>query len=91
MIVVAARDAAPADRAGADVVCSGKDDLAVLARALAVPDREVVLTAGTFDGNAVDAAKKRHSGPAEVTAWPARPHPAGGGGSRAGSRWTRRG
>ncbi|HOT94898.1 MAG TPA: hypothetical protein PK089_06890 [Methanoregulaceae archaeon] len=66
MIVVAARDAAPADRAGADVVCSGKDDLAVLARALAVPDREVVLTAGTFDGNAgLNAAKNRYLRPAE--------------------------
>ena len=43
MIVIAARDAAPADRAGADIVCDGKTDVAVLAKALAVPDREVVL------------------------------------------------
>ena len=66
MIVVAARDSSPADRAGADVVCDGKTDVAVLARALAVPDREVILTAGTFDANAgFTAAGNRYLRPAE--------------------------
>ncbi len=52
MIRIAARDAPAAAKAGADVVCTGKDDVAVLAKAFAVPDREVVLSAGTFDANA---------------------------------------
>ena len=52
MIVIAARDSSASDRAGADIVCDGRSDVAVLAKALAEPDREVVLTAGQFDVNA---------------------------------------
>ncbi len=51
MIVIAARDAPTADRNAADIVCDGRTDVAVLAKALAVPYREVVLSAGTFNGN----------------------------------------
>ena len=51
-LVIAARDASAADRAGADIVCDGRTDVAVLAKALSVPDREVVLSAGRFDANA---------------------------------------
>ena len=51
-LVIAARDSSTADRAGADIVCDGRTDVAVLAKALSVPDREVVLTAGRFDVNA---------------------------------------
>ena len=66
MIVVAARDASPAEKAGADVVCDGKDDVAVLSKALSVPDREVVLSGGTFDANAgFTAAGNRYLRPAE--------------------------
>ncbi|HIH03030.1 MAG TPA: hypothetical protein HA263_03970, partial [Methanoregulaceae archaeon] len=66
MIVIAPRDASPADRAGADTVCDGKTDVAVLAKAFAVPDREVMLTAGTFNANAgFNAAGNRYLLPAE--------------------------
>jgi len=66
VIVIAARDAPAADRNAADVVCDGKTDVAVLAKALAVPDREVVLTAGTFDANAgFTSAGNRYLRPAE--------------------------
>ena len=51
-LVIADRDSSPAEKAGADVVCDGRSDVAVLAKALSVPDREVVLTAGRFDVNA---------------------------------------
>jgi hypothetical protein len=51
MIVIAARDSSAADRAAADIVYDGRTDVAVLAKAFGVPDREVVLTAGTFNGN----------------------------------------
>jgi len=65
-LVIAARDASPGDKAGADIVCDGRTDVAVLARAFAVPDREVVLTAGTFDANAgFTAAGNRYLRPAE--------------------------
>jgi len=65
MIRVAARDAPAAAKADADVVCDGRTDVAVLVRALAVPDREVVLSAGTFDGNAgFTAAGNRYLCPA---------------------------
>jgi hypothetical protein len=64
-VVIAARDSSLADRAGADIVCDGKSDVAVLARALAVPDREVELSAGTFDMNAgFTPAKDRYLRPA---------------------------
>ena len=66
MIVIAARDASPPDRAGADVVCDGRNDVAVLAKALSVLDREVVLSAGTFNANAgFNAAGNRYLRPAE--------------------------
>jgi len=66
VIVVAARDSSPADRAGADIVCDGKTDVAVLAKAFAVPDREVILAAGTFDANAgFNSAGNRYLRPAE--------------------------
>ncbi|MEN6516964.1 MAG: hypothetical protein ABFC38_02080 [Methanospirillum sp.] len=66
MIVIAPRDASGTDRAGADVVCDGRTDVAVLSKAFAVPDREVVLSAGTFDGNAgFTAAGNRYLRPAE--------------------------
>ncbi len=65
MIVVAARDSSPADRNAADIVCDGRTDVAVLAKAFAVPDREVVLAAGTFDANAgFTAAGNRYLRPA---------------------------
>ena len=51
-LVIAARDSSTAEKAGADLVCDGRTDVAVLAKALAVPYREVVLTAGRFDMNA---------------------------------------
>ena len=51
-LVIAARDSSAADKAGADMICDGRSDVAVLAKALSVPDREVVLTAGRFDMNA---------------------------------------
>ena len=66
MIVVAARDAPAADRNRADIVCTGKDDVAVLSKALSVPDREVVLSGGSFDANAgFTAAGNRYLRPAE--------------------------
>ena len=66
MIVVAARDAPAADRARADTVCDGRTDVAVLSKALSVPDREVVLSGGTFDANAgFTAAGNRYLRPAE--------------------------
>ncbi len=65
-LVIAARDSGPADRNAADIVCDGRTDVAVLAKAFAVPDREVVLTAGTFDANAgFTAAGNRYLRPAE--------------------------
>ncbi|MEN6341341.1 MAG: right-handed parallel beta-helix repeat-containing protein [Methanospirillum sp.] len=65
MIVIAARDAPAADRNAADVVCDGKTDVAVLAKAMAEPDREIVLTAGTFNGNGgFNAAGNRYLSPA---------------------------
>ncbi|MEN6518634.1 MAG: hypothetical protein ABFC38_10635 [Methanospirillum sp.] len=66
MIVIAPRDASPADRVSADTVCDGKTDVAVLAKAFAVPDREVMLTAGTFNANAgFNAAGNRYLSPVE--------------------------
>ncbi len=65
MIVIAPRDASPADRNAADVVCDGRTDVAVLSKAFSVPDREVLLTAGTFDANAgFTAAGNRYLSPA---------------------------
>ena len=52
MTVVAAADSSPADRARADRACTGRNDAAVLAVALAAPERTVVLCAGTYDLNA---------------------------------------
>ncbi len=52
LVAIAARDSSAADRTRADIVCDGKSDVAVLAKAVAVPDREVELSAGTFDMNA---------------------------------------
>jgi len=51
LLVIAARDASPAEKAGADLVCDGRTDVALLARAVAVPDREVVLSAGRYNAN----------------------------------------
>ena len=51
-LVIAARDSSPTDRVAADIVCDGRNDVVVLAKALAEPDREVVLTVGRFDMNA---------------------------------------
>jgi len=51
LVAVAARDASPAEKADADLVCDGRTDLAELARAVAVPDREVVLSAGRYNAN----------------------------------------
>ena len=66
MIVIAASGSSAADRTSADVVCDGRNDVVVLAKALAVPDREIVLTAGTFDANAgFTAAGNRYLRPAE--------------------------
>ena len=65
-LVIAARDASQSDKADADLVCDGRTDVAVLAKALAVPDREVRLTAGRFDMNAgFTAAGNRYLRPAE--------------------------
>ncbi len=65
-LVIGARDASPADRAVADIVCDGRTDVAVLAKAFAVPDREVELSAGRFDVNAgFTAAGNRYLRPAE--------------------------
>ncbi len=52
MTVIAAADSAPGDRARANRVCTGKNDVAVLAVALAAPEREVELCAGRYDLNA---------------------------------------
>ncbi|MEN6343111.1 MAG: hypothetical protein ABFC89_11205, partial [Methanospirillum sp.] len=66
LVVIAARDSSPADRNRADTVCDGKTDVAVLAKAMAEPDREVELCAGRFDANAgYDAAGNRYLRPAE--------------------------
>ena len=66
LVVVAARDASPADRNRADLVCDGRTDVAVLSKAISVPDREVELTVGTFDANAgFTAAGNRYLRPAE--------------------------
>ena len=65
-LVIAARDSPPGEKAGADIVCDGKTDVTVLAKALSVPDREVRLCRGTFDGNAgFSAAGNRYLRPAE--------------------------
>jgi hypothetical protein len=50
-LVIAARDSSPADRNRSDLICDGKTDVATLAKALIVPDREIELCAGTFNGN----------------------------------------
>ena len=64
-LVIAARDSSQADRNRADLVCDGRTDVAVLSKAFAVPDREVVLTGGTFDANAgFTAAGNRYLRPA---------------------------
>ena len=55
-LVIGARDAPAADRNRADIVCDGRTDLAVLAKAVAVAFRTVELTAGTFNVNAGLAA-----------------------------------
>ena len=52
MTVIAAVDSAPADRERAHRVCTGRNDVAVLAVALAAPGRVVELCAGTYDLNA---------------------------------------
>lgn len=52
MTVVAAADSSPADRARADRACTGQNDAAVLAVALAAPERTVELCPGTYDLNA---------------------------------------
>jgi hypothetical protein len=49
---VAARDSSPADRSAANTACTGKDGMSVLLKAISIPDREVVLSAETFDANA---------------------------------------
>jgi hypothetical protein len=65
-LVIAARDSSAADRNGADIVCDGRTDVAVLAKAFAVPDREVTLSAGTFNGNGgFNASGNRYLRPAE--------------------------
>jgi hypothetical protein len=65
-LVIAARDSSAADRNGADIVCDGRTDVAVLAKAFGVPDREVVLSAGTFNANGgFNAAGNRYLRPAE--------------------------
>jgi hypothetical protein len=65
-VVIAARDSSAADRAAADIVCDGRTDVAVLAKAFAVPGREIVLTAGRFNGNGgFNAAGNRYLRPAE--------------------------
>ena len=66
LVVVAARDASPADRNRADLVCDGRTDVTVLSKAISVPTREVELTVGTFDANAgFTAAGNRYLRPAE--------------------------
>ena len=52
MTVIAAADSAPADLERATRVCTGKDDVSVLAVALAAPEHEIELCAGTYDLNA---------------------------------------
>ena len=51
-LVIAARDAPATERYGADLVCDGRTDVAVLAKALAGSFDEVALSAGRFDANA---------------------------------------
>ena len=64
-IVVCAGRAGGA-KADAAVVCDGRTDVAVLAKAFAVPNREVVLSAGTFDANAgFTAAGNRYLRPGD--------------------------
>ena len=65
-LVIAARNAPARDRCRADVVCDGRTDVAVLARALAEPGAEVELSAGEFDLNAgFTAAGNRYLRPGE--------------------------
>lgn len=52
MIVIAACNASLADMVGADPVYDGRSDVAVLAKVLAEPDREVMLTIGGFEKKA---------------------------------------
>ncbi|MEN6341979.1 MAG: hypothetical protein ABFC89_05410 [Methanospirillum sp.] len=51
-VVIATRSAPARDRDRADIVCDGRNDVAVLAKALAEPGAEVELSAGVFDLNA---------------------------------------
>ncbi len=65
-VVIAARNAPARDRSRADVVCDGRTDVAVLAKAFAEPGAEVELSAGAFDLNAgFTAAGNRYLRPAE--------------------------
>ena len=65
-VVIAARNSPARDRCRADIVCDGKTDVAVLARALAEPGAEVELGAGEFDLNGgFTAAGNRYLRPAE--------------------------
>lgn len=71
MIVIAARNASLAHKVGADPVCDGRSDVAVLGKALAGPDREVMLTIGGFEKKAgFNAAGTRNLRSAQaVTIW----------------------
>ena len=65
-VVIAARNAPTRDRCRADIVCDGKTDVAVLARAFTEPGAEVELSAGEFDVNAgFTSAGNRYLRPAE--------------------------
>ena len=81
-LVIAARDAPAADRAGADVVCDGKTDVAVLAKAARRSRPR-----GRADGRHVRRERRIHAGRQPVPAAGRgrdrpgrrpRPHPAGG-------------
>jgi hypothetical protein len=50
-VVIAARNAPAGDRYRADIVCDGRNDVAVLSKAFAEPGAEVELSAGEFDVN----------------------------------------
>ncbi|MEN6519328.1 MAG: hypothetical protein ABFC38_14335 [Methanospirillum sp.] len=65
-VVIAARNAPALDRDRADIVCDGRTDVAVLAKAFAEPGAEIELGAGEFDMNAgFTSVGNRYLQPAE--------------------------
>ncbi len=75
-LVIAARDAGPADRDRAEIVCDGRTDLAVLAKAVAASCRTVELRAGTFNANGGLPRLVAETGPCRIAVVVDRPQSA---------------